>query len=157
MNQGLGDGMALEINNSVSNLSPKQSWDSICNDENAVLVDVRTRAEWSFVGVPDLSSIGRKIVLQEWTQFPAMERNPTFLQDLLGEIGEISPTAMFFICRSGARSLAAAEAVAGAFGERGQTVDCVNVAKGFEGDLDADGHRGTVNGWKVAGLPWVQR
>ena len=28
--------------------------------------------------------------------------------------------------------------------------------KGFEGDKDGTGHRGTLGGWKAAGLPWVQ-
>ena len=58
---------------------------------------------------------------------------------------------LFFICRSGSRSLAAAKAMAAA-GYRA----CHNVAGGFEGPLDDDSHRGSVGGWKAAGLPWIQ-
>ena len=39
--------------------------------------------------------------------------------------------------------------------ERGYTA-CYNVADGFEGELDEHNHRNSVNGWKVAGLPWWQ-
>ena len=66
------------------------------------------------------------------------------------------PGHLFFICRSGSRSLAAARLVAARTLGEGRPVECVNVAEGFEGDLDGEGHRGTVNGWKVAGLPWRQ-
>jgi len=66
------------------------------------------------------------------------------------------PSRILFICRSGARSLAAARAVAEAIGPGSGLEHCTNVAEGFEGDLDSDGHRGTLNGWKTRGLPWRQ-
>lgn len=109
----------------------------------AKLVDVRTKPELLYVGrVPGS-------VLVEWQTYPGNARNPGFL-DELGDAVEPADTLMF-LCRSGARSHAAAATAAQA-GFR----DSYNVLEGFEGDKDAEQHRGTVNGWRKAGLPWVQ-
>ncbi|RME64863.1 MAG: rhodanese-like domain-containing protein, partial [Alphaproteobacteria bacterium] len=115
-----------------------------------VLVDVRTEPEWAFVGVPDLSALGRRPLMLSWQLFPSMQRNPDFETALAAE-GLGRSQAMLFLCRSGSRSAAAAAAMTQAGFTR-----CYNVAGGFEGDRDATGHRGTVNGWKVDGLPWIQ-
>lgn len=143
----------------VDAVDPDQAWSLMQADPSAQLIDVRTRAEWSFVGLPDLSALDRQVWPIEWLSFPAMSPNPGFLDALAEAVdrnGAGMPARLFFICRSGARSLAAARAVAEAFGPQSGLARCTNVAEGFEGDLDAAGHRATVNGWKRRGLPWRQ-
>ena len=109
----------------------------------ARLVDVRTKPELLYVGrVPGS-------VLVEWQTYPGNVQNPKFLQQL-AEAVEPGETLMF-LCRSGNRSHGAASAATQA-GWR----ESYNVLEGFEGDKDANGHRGTVGGWRKAGLPWVQ-
>ncbi|MGE9781138.1 rhodanese-like domain-containing protein [Janibacter sp. G368] len=132
-----------------ADLTPRQAWERLESDPDAVLVDVRTSAEWSFVGLPDLTSVGKRVVPIEWTTFPEGAPNPRFLDDLRASI-PTDDTPVLFLCRSGARSAAATAAATAA----GYTA-AHNVAEGFEGDLDAQGHR-AVNGWKQAGLPWRQ-
>ncbi len=129
-------------------------WKRLAEDPQALLVDVRSQAEWTFVGVPDLSPLGKETILCEWQRYPGMMRNPDFvslLRRALGARGAEEDTALYFLCRSGGRSAAAAAAMAAA-GYR----SCFNVADGFEGRLDGTRHRGLVEGWKAAGLPWVQ-
>lgn len=135
----------------VTELDSAQTFDLLQKDPNAVLIDVRTRAEWSYVGIPDLSSVGRNPVLIEWQTFPEMLVNDTFDEHLEAEIGTDRDRTLLFLCRSGARSLAAANA-AHALGYR----RCINVSDGFEGDLDQERRRGRLNGWKARGLPWIQ-
>ena len=109
----------------------------------ARLVDVRTRAEWDWVGrIPGAVEI-------EWNQYPGGVRNPHFIAELKRQV---DPEALvLFICRSGVRSIAAAAAATEAgYGQ------CYNILEGFEGDKDARGHRNTVGGWRHAGLPWHQ-
>ncbi|MGB6428538.1 MAG: rhodanese-like domain-containing protein, partial [Methyloceanibacter sp.] len=120
----------------------------------AQLVDVRTRAEWTYVGIPDLGPIGKRAVLVEWQTFPDQSVDPRFGERLAGELKALNVQLdddLYFICRSGSRSLAAARAMA----EAGYRC-CHNVAGGFEGSLDDLRHRGTVGGWKATGLPWLQ-
>ena len=105
-------------------------------------------AEWAFVGIPDLSSIGKDVVTIEWTKMNG-QPNQGFLAQL--ETAVPKDTPLFFICRAGPRSNAAALAAISAGYE-----DVYNVSDGFEGDLDDNGHRKSVNGWCCAGLPWVQ-
>ena len=134
----------------VENVSPRQSWKALLADPAAQLVDVRTTAEWSFVGVPDLGEAGKKPLLIEWQAFPAMQVNPRFVEQLR-EAGVSPETPLYFLCRSGGRSMMAAQAAAAA----GFT-HAFNIADGFEGAPDPTGHRGTVSGWKAEGLPWRQ-
>lgn len=109
----------------------------------AKLVDVRTRAEWDWVGrVPDAVEI-------EWLSYPGSKPNPAFLQQLQREVD--SEALVMFMCRSGARSDQAARLAA----ESGYA-EAYNVLEGFEGDRDANGHRNRVGGWRHAGLPWKQ-
>jgi len=119
-----------------------------------MLIDVRTRAEWAYVGIVDLSAIGKETLLVEWQSYPTMAVNADFAEVLAAELdrrGVGRETALYFLCRSGARSLAAANALAEAGYDR-----CFNISGGFEGPLDEGRHRGSVDGWKAAGLPWVQ-
>ncbi len=140
----------------VSECGPEAAWSDLVAHRSSLLVDVRTRPEWSFVGVPDLQTAEAGMMLSEWRQFPGMGINPDFATTLLADLGQEIPVKIFFICRSGARSMEAARAVAEALNARGKSVECVNVAEGFEGDIDQDGHRGRRNGWKARGLPWRQ-
>lgn len=110
---------------------------------SAKLVDVRSRAEHDFVGViPDA-------VLIEWASYPGMRNNPNFMAELEQQVDK--EALVMFICRSGARSHNAAVAATKA----GYT-DCYNILEGFEGDLDNEGHRNVLNGWRACGLPWEQ-
>lgn len=144
----------------VDEVDPITAYSLLQTQPGAVLVDVRTRAEWGFVGVPDLTATGRSPWFVEWASFPAMARNPGFLDELMArvrdEAGGQLPERFLFLCRSGARSMAAARTVAEALGAEGIAAHCSNVGEGFEGDLDAEGRRGRLNGWKVRGLPWRQ-
>lgn len=134
----------------AGDISAAEAWKLLSENESAVLVDVRTVPEWQFVGVPDLSSLGRRPVFVGWQEYPTMSRNGAFVTQLREE-GVPAEAPVLFICRSGARSRAAAIAAT----EAGFT-QCFNVAGGFEGKLDAERHRGQSEGWKAAALPWVQ-
>lgn len=138
----------------AGDMTPEEAWQALANEPGAALVDVRTTAEWSYVGLPDLSSIGVPLLRVEWQRFPTGQNNPDFAE-MLGEALQARETGrdapIFFICRSGARSASAAAAMTAAGYSR-----CYNVAGGFEGRKDESGHRGTVEGWKAASLPWVQ-
>ena len=130
-----------------------QAWEGL-KAPDAHLVDVRTRAEWTFVGVPDLSPLGKEALFIEWQSYPSMAVAGDFVERLAAHLaaeGVPRDAPLYFICRSGGRSQAAAMAMAQAgFGR------CYNVAGGFEGRLDPARHRGGVEGWKAAGLPWIQ-
>lgn len=134
----------------AGDVTPEVAWHDLASSAAARLVDVRTQPEWSFVGIPDLSNLGRKVILASWQVYPGMAVDRDFVAKLRAQLGD-TRGPLYFICRSGARSRAAAIAMTEAgFGP------CFNVAGGFEGDRDAAGHRGQSNGWKVAGLPWIQ-
>jgi rhodanese-related sulfurtransferase len=138
----------------VEDVPVLETWKRLRGDPKAVLVDVRTRAEWAFVGVPDLSKLGRNVLLIEWQSFPDNRVATDFADTLEAELtarGVEKTDEIFFICRSGGRSRMAAEVMAAA-GYR----HCQNVADGFEGPMDADRHRGQIAGWKFEGLDWVQ-
>ena len=138
----------------AGDLYATEAWSLLSINPKAQLVDVRTRAEWSFVGVTDLSEIGREPHLIEWQSFPAMSVNENFSADAaqaLSAAGADTQTPILFLCRSGARSRAAAIAMTNA----GFT-QAFNIAGGFEGDLNGKQHRGEYNGWKAQGLPWRQ-
>ncbi len=108
------------------------------------LIDVRTRAEWDYVGhVPES-------ILVEWNTYPGGQRNPAFLGQLQAEVAK-SDAPVMFLCRSGARSHHAAQAAT----QAGYS-NSYNILEGFEGEKDAQGHRNAVGGWRFAGLPWIQ-
>ena len=134
----------------AGDLTPAEAYELLETNPNAVLVDVRTQAEWSYVGVPDLTAAGKEPILTEWVTFPDGARNTYFLDDVLQVVGR-KDVPVVFLCRSGVRSVAAAEAATAA----GFT-PAYNVTEGFEGPADGTGHRGTAAGWKVRGLPWKQ-
>jgi rhodanese-related sulfurtransferase len=138
----------------AGDLLPRAAWDLLAREPRATLVDCRSAPEWSYVGVPDLTSLGRAPVLAAWQHWTppqgAMVANPRFLAELAAA-GVAKDAPVVFICRSGARSRAAAIAATQA-GYR----EAYNLAGGFEGARDAERHRGRAEGWKAAGLPWTQ-
>ncbi|KAB7614414.1 rhodanese-like domain-containing protein [Amylibacter sp. SFDW26] len=148
--------MAATNNENVIEETPQETWSGLENASDAVLVDVRTKAEWSFVGIPDLSALGKKVILQEWRQYPDMSVNEGFVANILDQFGGSAPSKIYFLCRSGVRSLEAAHVVNKALSAQGQSAVCVNVLEGFEGDLNPERHRGETNGWKSRGLAWGQ-
>jgi len=138
----------------IEDVPVEETWARLQSDADAVLIDVRTRAEWTFVGLPDLSTLNKRVQTIEWQAFPDSRVDPDFVEKLSGLLegaGVAKDAELFFLCRSGARSRAAAAAMADAGYTR-----CRNVADGFEGPLDATQKRGQVAGWKAAGLPWRQ-
>jgi rhodanese-related sulfurtransferase len=148
----------MPTNNSApdyaGDIDVQQAWDMLAADPKAQLIDVRTAAEWTYVGLPDLGPLGREVHAIEWQSFPSGEINPDFAQVTAEQMklaGAGAEAPLLFLCRSGARSKAAAIAMTRAGFSR-----AYNIAGGFEGNLDVEGHRGNVNGWKAAGLPWRQ-
>ncbi len=140
----------------VGEVTPDEAWRLLAADTAAVLIDVRTRAEWGFVGVPDLEEAGQRPLFVEWARFPDMSQNPRFAEEVMEALGAPPQGPLLFLCRSGVRSLGAAHAIAAHLAPDGESVDCLNVAEGFEGDVDSNGHRGNINGWKSRGLAWRQ-
>jgi rhodanese-related sulfurtransferase len=140
----------------AGDITPEEAWKMLNDDPQAVLVDCRTDAEWRFVGVPDLTGLGRDVIYVEWNRTDG-NRNEAFVDDLVAAGVEpgVGPDAgrgrpVVFLCRSGNRSIGAAEAAT----EAG-IAPSYNILDGFEGDLDENKHRGAT-GWKAVGLPWKQ-
>ena len=124
-------------------VTPTEAFQLLQEAPGAVIVDVRTRAEWDWVGrVPGAVEI-------EWVEYPEMTRNTHFIAALRQQV---NPEALLlFLCRSGVRSRGAASAAI----EAGYTA-AYNILEGFEGDKDAGNHRGNLGGWRFNGLPWYQ-
>ena len=135
----------------VENVSPVAVYETLKSDKMARLVDVRTDAEWAFVGLPDLSATGQDPVLIPWQMYPTMQVNGGFVEHLR-KAGLTPEHKIYFLCRSGVRSVAAANAAAA-----GGFANVFNIVDGFEGPPDVDGHRGVTAGWKADALPWQQR
>jgi rhodanese-related sulfurtransferase len=125
-------------------LTPREAHELVSRSSEARIIDVRTKAEWDYVGrIPNTSLI-------EWQFYPSMSRNPNFVQQLRDAVPDTA-TPVIFVCRSGVRSHGAAAAAAEA-GYR----QSFNLLEGFEGNKDGNGHRSSIGGWRAAGLPWVQ-
>jgi rhodanese-related sulfurtransferase len=128
----------------IQRLSPPEAFAALQSAAGAVLVDVRDPVEFAFVGHPV------NAVNIPWKFAPDMRPNP----DFLAQVRKIAPdaaTPLFLLCRSGQRSLDAANALAAA-----GYANLANIEEGFEGSLDEWKHRGTVGGWRFHGLPWQQ-
>lgn len=123
-------------------LTPKEAYELWQAAPGTRVVDVRTRAEWTWVGrIPGAVEI-------EWQGWPGTRTNANFLAELRQQVD--AESQILFVCRSGVRSHHAAVAAT----EAGWAA-CYNVLEGFEGDKDANGQRGSIGGWRRAGLPWV--
>jgi rhodanese-related sulfurtransferase len=140
----------------AGDLAPREAWDMLVREKNAVLIDVRSRAEWTFVGVASLAALGKAPLYVSWQNYTTspdgraqMVPNPQFAAAVANAVEKDAPA--IFLCRSGGRSKSAAIAM---------TVNgftrAYNLAGGFEGDRDATGHRGQAGGWKAANLAWTQ-
>ena len=137
-------------NNNVHSINSRQCFEKLSKVPDSHLVDVRTKPEWLFVGLPDLQSLQKKTVCVSWHVYPSMEINVNFESEIL-ESGINKQDTVFLICRSGQRSSDAAKFLA----SRG-FINCCNVVDGFEGETGTDHQRSTVNGWKYSKLPWKQ-
>jgi len=133
----------------AGDITPEEAWKLLTDDPEAVLVDCRTDAEWRFVGVADLTSLDREVVYVEWNSTDG-KHNDDFVDDLKAAGVTSGDGPVVFLCRSGNRSIGAAEVAT----EAG-IGPSYNVLDGFEGNLDEHKHRGGT-GWKAVGLPWRQ-
>ena len=140
----------------VNEITTLETWKILQSEPNSFLVDVRTNAEFDFTGIADLSKLSKQTILLPWMQYPDMKITADFNKKLEEILQKRAPnhnkpeTHLLFICRSGGRSMQAAN-LAAKLGYQ-----CYNVAKGFEGDLNSEGQRGQINGWKASNLPWRQ-
>ncbi len=139
----------------AGDLEPKEVWGRLKSEHRSLLIDCRTIAEWSYVGIPDLSSLGQEAILVEWQRFPDMSVNPDFVDTLKSELdarGLAPDTPLYMLCRSGVRSRSAATAMT-----RAGYSNSYNILDGFEGNLDEASRRGHLAGWKKSNLPWRQK
>lgn len=127
-------------------VTPIEAYERLTADGKSFLVDCRTVPEWNFVGVP----VVERFLPVEWQNFPSMQVNVGFVQ-AIEDAGVAKDADVFVICRSGVRSVAAAQALTAHGFE-----NAYNILEGFEGDKDENGQRGNLGGWKHAGLPWQQ-
>ena len=126
----------------AGDVAPALAWQWLQSDE-AVMVDVRTDAEREWVGfVPGAMPLA-------WVQWPGMAPNPGFDEALKAAVPE--GTKVVLLCRSGTRSVAAARRAT----ELG--LEAYNILGGFEGDADENAQRGRLGGWRLHGLPWMQK
>lgn len=141
---------------SVTQISAQEAFELLKNDQNSALIDVRTFEEFNFVGFVDPASFDGRMILLPWQLYPEMEENLDFAHNLTKSLAQLSlpidKACLFFICRTGARSNAAAE-----FALNSGYENPHNILHGFEGDLNSGSHRGLVNGWKASNLPWRQK
>ena len=129
----------------LQHLEPKETWDLLQATPDAVLIDVRMEIESMYVGRPPGS------INIPWYEFPDFEADSdAFVTAVKHEVKSLDQTVVL-ICRSGSRTLDAGKALLDVGFTR-----VINVLHGFEGDLDANDHRSTVNGWRFDGLPWGQ-
>ena len=136
----------------AGDVTAQSAWETLEQDPNAVLVDVRTKVEWQLIGKPDLASIDQEPIYLQWVTMDGVNKN--FVAELAAALEERNvpkDAPVFFMCQSGGRSKVAAQQCT----ELGY-VSSFNIAEGFEGELDEHEHRNSVSGWKFAGLPWRQ-
>lgn len=144
----------ISAENYAGDVSAKEAWEAIRQSADALLVDVRSKAEWVYVGVPVLAGVGKQAMLIEWNDFATGTAVPDFvgrLKAALAESGLSDDAPLYFLCRSGNRSKNAAIAATAAGHKQ-----CFNIEFGFEGLLDSQKHRNTSGSWKAEGLPWEQ-
>lgn len=134
----------------AGDVQPSHAWRALQEHASALLVDVRTPAEWTFAGYPDLSSLSKNPLLLSWRLFPQMQLNEAFMEQLQ-KIAQDKVAPLYFLCRTGGRSREAAMAATAAGYQ-----EAYNIEDGFDGPLDEHSRRGTVAGWRAASLPWRQ-
>lgn len=134
----------------IPDVTATQAWQALKEDKSATLIDVRSGAEWQFSGLPNLETLHKKTVTISLKLYPDFQDNPKFLEQLMAAIPE-KTTPLYFLCKTGGRSKAAAM-LARSIGYEAT----YNIAGGFEGELNQQRQRGQVSGWKAAQLPWEQ-
>lgn len=128
----------------IKNLTPQQCWDLLQQNPSAVMVDVRTKMEHDYVGHPP------GCVHIPWKEAPSWALNANFVSSVENLVKD-KTAPILLLCRSGQRSLAAAQAL-----ESAGFSHLINIVDGFEGALDANKQRGKLGGWRFCGLPWEQ-
>jgi rhodanese-related sulfurtransferase len=128
----------------MKHVTPTEAYAILQRDPEALLIDCRTEIEFFYVGHP-LNAVNI-----EWHMTPDFSVNPNFTEEVMREAGD-RERPILLICRSGKRTLDAGAAL-----EEAGFRNVTNVLEGFEGELDEDFHRGTLGGWRKAGLPWEQ-
>jgi rhodanese-related sulfurtransferase len=129
--------------NAMKDLEPKQAYDFLKQNPDAIFVDCRSEMEFLFVGHPTGA------ILVPWNDGPNWEINPDFVAHVKKAASIDRPIVI--ICRSGNRSVDAALAL-----EAAGFTQVYNVLHGFEGGLDENHHRNSKTGWRHDGLPWEQ-
>ncbi len=136
----------------IPELTPTEAYAMLQQESSARLVDVRSTMEFDYVGHPEGAL---HLPLKEP---PDWQTRPNFVANLKERlnsenhaVSRLEEMKLLMLCRSGKRSEQAAELLQDAGFEQ-----VYNIVEGFEGDLDSDGHRSTINGWRFHGLPWVQ-
>jgi len=144
--------MEIKLNNkdNIKNISSQECFEKLSIEVYSHLIDVRTKPEWVYVGVPDLSLINKKVIFISWQVYPKMEINKFFENQIL-ELNIKKDSNLYFMCRSGNRSYSAAEFLV----SRGFS-NCFNVIDGFEGKLNHERQRALIDGWQFNNLPWKQ-
>ena len=128
----------------IKQLNPPQCWELLKGHGSAVLIDVRTKMEYVYVGHPPGA------VHIPWKEAPDWQLNPQFVEQVKQAVPDVD-APILLLCRSGQRSQDVALALEAA-GYR----HLINIVEGFEGPLDDQKHRGTLGGWRFHGLPWEQ-
>lgn len=128
----------------IKTVKPSQAYDILSRNRDAVLVDVRSKLEYTHVGHP------QGAVHIVWKESPGWNVNPNFTAEVERAVPD-SNSPVLLLCRSGQRSMDAAIAL-----EKTGYINLINIDEGFEGPLDEEKHRGTVGGWRFHGLPWEQ-
>jgi rhodanese-related sulfurtransferase len=137
----------------MNHLSPRQAYDFLLAHPDAVFIDCRSEAEYFLVGHPLIERTGEESQRPHnicWADELKLEVNTGFVGDV-DRIAGGRDRPVVIICRSGRRSVTAGEAL-----EAAGYASVTNVTEGFEGPLDERYRRGTVSGWRLAGLPWEQ-
>ena len=144
--------MEIKLNkkDNIKNISSQKCFEKLSIEANSHLIDVRTKPEWIYVGVPDLSSINKNVIFISWQVYPEMGINNFFENHIL-ESNIKKDDNLYFICRSGNRSNNAAEFLT----SRGFS-NCINVIDGFEGKQNHKHQRALIDGWQFNNLPWKQ-
>lgn len=127
----------------MQHLTPKQAYDFLQANSDAILVDVRSEIEHLFVGHP------KGAILIPWVDGADWDINPNFVVQVKKAASLNRPVVLF--CRSGQRSVDAGQVL-----EKAGLEKIYNMLHGFEGDLDQSHQRSVVNGWRFDGLPWLQ-
>ena len=135
---------------SIKNITSIECFNKLSEISNSYLIDIRTKPEWEFIGVPDLSSLNKKTIFISWHMYPEMKINSLF-ENQITESNIKKNDNLFLIWRSVNRSSDAAE-----FLTSRSFANCCNVKDGFEGEIGPNHQRSTINGWKYFKLPWKQ-